>query len=118
MYEIIWSTRTREPSKVLSYLKDNYMSRTYDDGSPVWQDTKPVEDPERGSIRCLLHSDLWGGKTIVVGYKKNGIHLLEIMPICRKSNIPDHDNMMLHMQNRHARETMMILQAVANGNGV
>lgn len=114
MYEIIWNTRTREPSKVLSYLKDDYMKRTFEDGTLVWQDTKPVEEPERGSIRCLLHSELWGGKTVSVGFHKNGLRVLEIMPVCRKSNISDSHNLTLHMHNRHARETMMILQAVAN----
>ena len=114
MYELIWNTRTKEPSKVLDYLKDSYMQRTFEDGTLVWQDTKPPEDPERGSIRCLLNSDLWGGKTISVGFRKNGLKVLETMPICGKSNIPDEENLHLHMDRKHPHELIMIVQAVAH----
>lgn len=106
---IIWNTKTGEQSHILDYMKDQYLSRKFEDGSPIWQDYKPDIEPRTG-FKCLLHEDNYGGRLVRASFNSNGTAVMETLPTCCKSNIPDKENLHLHMTNKHRLEYQLLEQ--------
>jgi len=74
----LYNLKTGEPSETLTNMVGQQLSKKFDDGTPVYTYIKEIAPELRhGSLKCYF---------------------------CSKSNIPDKENLYLHMTNRHRKE--------------
>jgi len=93
-YVYVWDRRTGERSTINMNMLPAQLKKRHPDGGLVFQHFKPDIEPQRGTLKCLLHKespgraayDLWG------------------LAYCTKSNLPSPYMVEQHMAHRHKNE--------------
>jgi len=93
-YVYVWDSRTYERAPVLYYMLPSILRRRRIDGSFIWTTNDPKQLPKRGTMKCLLHKDSPNRKE----YDEMGLR------VCEKSNIPNAQEVKMHMLKKHPRE--------------
>ena len=93
-YVYIYDTRTGERSLTNRNMLEAQRQKKREDGSYVFTLVRPAQLPERGTLKCPLHTE----STERARYDALGFGT------CRKSNLVSPLQVRRHMQNRHKTE--------------
>lgn len=90
----IWHVGTREPSLCNRNQLAQKLALKDENGKRIFTTSAPKKPPERGSMKCLLHTEHADADF----YRSLGL------PTCRKSNLRTSLDVRTHMRHRHQRE--------------
>ena len=99
-HAFIYDTITREQSVTNRNMLPGALKKTRDDGSAVFTTKKPDLPPDRGTLKCVLHTD---------SPDRDRYASLGFLT-CPKDNLHTQYDVMAHMQRRHKREWAAIEQ--------
>ena len=120
----VYNTQTGDRSRINSNMLAMQLTKTLEDGRRAFTTEKPPFEPEKGTIKCMLHAD-----------DPNRAHYDALgFATCPKQYIPSQYQLQRHMASRHRMEyatigeeaeraekeeerefQRMLLQAAANG---
>ena len=120
----VYNTQTGDRSRINSNMLAMQLTKTLEDGRRAFTTEKPPFEPEKGTIKCMLHAD-----------DPNRAHYDALgFATCPKQYIPSQYQLQRHMAGRHRMEyatigeeaaraereeerefQRMLLQAAANG---
>jgi len=93
-YVYIYDTVTHERSVCNRNMLPGALKKKRPDGSLVYTTARPIEQPRRGALKCLLHPD-----------DPNREHYNDLgLATCMKSNLTSPFQVKRHMQKRHPME--------------
>lgn len=93
-YQILWNTLTYESTTFNKNMVPWGLRETREDGSLVYTDKYPGQDPWRGTIKCFLHPD----QPERPHYDDMGF------PVCQKATMPTQYEADNHASGRHSKE--------------
>jgi len=94
----VYHTQTGDRSRINSNMLAMQLTKTLEDGSRAFTTEKPSFEPEKGSIKCLLHPD-----------DPNRAHYDALgFATCTKQYIPSWYQLQRHMAGRHRMENATI----------
>ena len=93
-YVWVWDSRTFEKMPILYYMLPSRLRERRPDGSFRFTTVDPGKEPQRGTIKCRLHSD-----------SPDRAHYNELgFRVCKKDNITNPYQLRQHMLKKHPQE--------------
>jgi len=97
-YVYVYDTETAERSIINRNMLETQLSKLRPDGTRFFTTVKPTFEPQRGTLKCLLHKD----------DPERGQYDIWGFPTCNKSNLVSEFQVNRHVQIRHRMEWQTI----------
>ena len=97
-YVYVYDTETAERSIINRNMLETQLSKLRPDGTRFFTTVKPTFEPQRGTLKCLLHKD----------DPERGQYDSWGFPVCNKSNLVSEFQVNRHVQIRHRMEWQTI----------